>query len=146
MPVNNARALLATVALSAALGACAWRQQTGDLGPSPRPECATSTSALYFEPTADVLTAPSAPIIREVMERIAVCGAAGGELQRIVVIAYPDRGAGRREAQAAVRARADAVREALIAAGAPANRIEIRQRPDGTQIMQRRAEVEIVQW
>jgi outer membrane protein OmpA-like peptidoglycan-associated protein len=146
MPVIHARALLATIALSAALGACAWRQQGEDLGPSPRPECATSTSTLYFEQTADELTATSAPIIREVTERVAACSAAGGELRRIVVIAYPDRGAGRREARAAVRARADAVREALIAAGAPADRIEIGQRPDGTQIMQRRAEVEVVQW
>lgn len=146
MLVVHARALLSVIALSTLLGACAWRQQAEGLGPSPRAACAPSTSILYFEHTDDVLTAASAPIIRETAERIAACGAAGGELRRVVVVAYPDRDAERPEARASVRARANAVREALIGAGIPAARIEISQRRDDTQIMQRRAEVEVFQW
>lgn len=147
---NSLGQLLAGGVFLAALNACASQPQEAARGPSPRPECALANGVIYFDQDSATLSAASTPVIRELVERLAACRAAGGDALRISVTAYPDRDATRRESRAEVEARARSVRNALVQAGAPAALIRIeryRERPDeGEQIMQRRAEVELELW
>ena len=143
-------AIIAGLALSAATGGCALRQQAPQLGPSPRAECAASHATLYFAQDSAELSPASTPIIRDVLAGIATCRAAGGELKGISVVGYPDRTSGRTEGNVEILARARMVRDALIAAGAAASAIRIeRPRRDAVSaenVMQRRAEIAVDLW
>ena len=137
---------IAAALLATAVGACAGAlpQHTGI---SPRPECAGFSALLYFEPDSADLLPAGTPILRDVMSRVEACRAAGGELSRMTITAFPDRSGGRQEARSEIDARARTARTALVEAGAPRSAILI-QRPtdlDG-QLMQRRAEIAIEMW
>lgn len=136
-------AALVSIAL---LAGCVGPRASEREGVSPRPECAPFRATLYFEPDSSALLPAATPILRDLADRIAVCRAAGGELTRVVVAAFPDRSARRAEARSEVAARAQTARDALVAAGLPRSAIRIRNRTDEAQLMQRRAEIEVSMW
>ena len=142
------RHLVVAASFSLAVGACASFSPASAPGPSPRADCPTTHNVLYFQEDAATLSPSASPILREIMEQISACRTAGGDVQRIIVVAYPDRSAGRQEGNTSIQERANMVRDALISAGAPAARIRI-ERPRSSsetgQIMQSRAEIEVRQ-
>lgn len=129
------------------LSGCAGGRLEQNQGLSPRPACASFTALIYFQADSADLLPSATPILRDVVDRIEACQAAGGELSRIRVTAFPDRSGGRQERRYEVGARARTARTALIIAGAPRSAISI-QRPGAIDdhMMQRRAEISIEMW
>lgn len=137
-------------ALSAAFVCAACVSTPERDGPSPRAECANETATIYFEPDAASLPEPSARLVADLVQRMNACTGAGGEVERVSIVSFPDERASRREANAEMDARAAVVRDALTRLGVPAYKIVTRdysRRTDGERaIMQRRAEIHVEMW
>lgn len=143
----NRLALVVSMAALAALAGCAGFDPAPDREVSPRAECAEASVTIYFTEESATLQPLSDPLIGRLMERVNACTAAGGELRRVTITAYPDRSSGRSAQEAEMRTRAARVRLALEEAGAPADKIRVlRPRGEGGGIMQRRAEVVADLW
>ena len=128
-------------------GACAGFDLAPDPAPSPRAECASETVTIYFQEESATMQPLSDPLIVRLMERANACTAAGGELRELRIAAFPDRGARGGDADLETRERAAQVRAALLAAGAPPDKIRVvRPRAERGAIMQRRAEVTAILW
>lgn len=140
-------AIAACLLATATLSACAGADHQSSLGASPRPQCAGFSTLIYFEPDSANILPSATPILRDVVERIEACRAAGGEVTRIAITAFPDRTAGRQEARSEIDARGRTARDGLVAAGAPRSAIRIRRHVDADgQLMQRRAEIAVEMW
>ena len=146
--------LLAGLALAAVLCACATPEAAQTAAPtaaaagpvSPRPDCAPADATIYFEPDSATIRGASGPILRELVEKIAACRTAGGELRHINVVAYSDATGSPTERQTLARAREDATREALVAAGAPVAAIQYDHDRPATSVMQRHADITLDMW
>lgn len=132
-------------AAAAALGLAACATAPVETSTTPaQPECAAYNATIYFEEGQVSLPAASTPILRETMDRIAACRAAGGALKRVDVVAHADRTAADAAAKADERARAQVVRQGLIEVGVPRAAIRInRNAPRETELMQRRATISV---
>lgn len=132
------------------LGACASNgPATGpETSPARAAACETTTERVYFAPELQDLPAEAAPILRAVMERVHECEAAGGTLQGLNVVAFPDSSETGPDADDLARERAGEVREALIALGAPAAKVQTishRDVPeDPNRVLRRHATIGIV--
>jgi len=126
--------------------ACAGFDPAPTPEPSPRAECAPQSVTIYFTEESATLQPLADPLIGRLLEHVNACTGAGGELRRLVIVAYPDNGANRSAREAEMRMRAARVRAALIEAGAPNDKIRVvRPRGEGG-IMQRRAEISADLW
>jgi outer membrane protein OmpA-like peptidoglycan-associated protein len=125
----------------AALAACAGLEAAPTPGLSPRAECAPASVIIYFNEESATLQPLANPLIGQLMEQVNACTAAGGELRGIDIVAYPDSGSTRADAEVEMRARAARVRAALEQAGAPGDKIRFVRRRAAAGVMQRRAEV-----
>jgi outer membrane protein OmpA-like peptidoglycan-associated protein len=140
-----AASLVAAMVLSACAGHALPQPQHE--GASPHPDCASFTTLLYFDPDSADLLPSATPILRDVARRIETCRAAGGELTRITVTAFPDTSGNRQERQSEINVRASTARDGLVAAGVDRAAIVIRRHTEaGGQLMQRRAEVAVELW
>ena len=128
------RRLAFAAAAALGLAACATAPVETSAAPA-RPECAAYDATIYFEEGQVSLPAAATPVLRETMDRIAACRAAGGALKRVDVIAHADRPATDAAAKADVRARARVVRQGLIEVS--------RNAPRETEVMQRRATISV---
>lgn len=144
-------AVLRALVISAALacGACASHQAApaaseaavapAPTTPSPRPECASAHVTIYF--AEEVAGEPAAmPLLNELMTLVHNCEHAGGELRGITIATTADPGQSARDAEDQLHRRQDRVRNALIALGAPADKIH-NGRAEGEALMNRRADV-----
>mgnify|MGYP002625143124 CR=1 FL=1 len=128
--------------IAALAAACAGFEMAPQDPPSPRPECNDASVTIYFPEESATLQPLADPLLTQLMQRVNACQGAGGELREIRIVAYPDSGANRSMREAEMRMRGARVRAALVAAGAPEDKIRVvRPRGDLRQVMQRRAEV-----
>jgi len=139
-----------------ALGACAQTQaqlpiadptpppvgQTAP-SPSPRAECAPAHATLYFGEQVASEEPVVTPLIDDFLARIRACEEAGGELRSLSILATADPGQTLAAARAQVRRRQDRVRDALVAMGAPADKILYADPVQASEsaVMARRAEL-----
>lgn len=136
--------MIAAMALTGSLtaSACAGWPTTR---PIARAECAPQSDTIYYSYQADDLDASAEPIIHRIAERVAACRAAGGELTRITITAFPNRTDTTVGGDQTAQVRGRAVFDALVAAGLPAKRIKLtnyrRELDNPNQIMRRRAEI-----
>lgn len=108
--------------------------------PSPRAECVPAHVTLYFGEQVASDEPVVTPLLNDFVARIRACEAAGGELRSISVVTSADPGQSAAEGRAQVTRRQARVRDALVNAGAPADKIVA-----GTErqesVMGRRAEI-----
>jgi hypothetical protein len=140
----------AGVSVLLALGACT-QTAASPSGPSatltmesprsPRAECAPAQVTLYFGEQVASDEPVVTPLLNDFMGRIHACEAAGGELQGITIVTSADPGQSAGDARAQVRRRIERVRNALVNAGAPADKIAEGAATPAAQVMGRRAEI-----
>jgi outer membrane protein OmpA-like peptidoglycan-associated protein len=135
---------LATIAACLATMGCAnWPMSASPV----RPECQTQNHAIYYNFKEDDLRASADPIVRLITQQIAVCQQAGGELESVSIVGFPNRTDNSVGGDATATARGQAVLDALVAAGLPPEKIRLesyRLEPDDIdQPMRRRAEITV---
>lgn len=136
--------IVAAVAGAMMASSCAALSGTGVAA---RPECASKSYTIYYSYQEDDLRASAAPIIRSVTEQVASCENAGGKLNRVTIVGFPNRAENSPGGDRTAAARGRAVLEALVAAGLPAQKIKLAnyrvQAPDVNEPMRRRAEISL---
>jgi outer membrane protein OmpA-like peptidoglycan-associated protein len=129
--------------LAFALSGCASFGAPPTAPPLVRPACVSGVERIYFNLDSEALPPNSRAVFTQLAGYLNGCAAQGGELVAFTVIAFPDRNETGEAADALADARAVEVRDALVAAGAPAAQI-IDQRPrreDPDRIMRRHATI-----
>lgn len=115
---------------------------------APHPACAVEPITVYFDPDSGVLPVSAQTLVRRAADAVDACEAEGGALNRIEVVAYPDRDATGAEADAEALRRAESVVLALVEAGLPPEKVvglDYRQagEHDATHIMRRHADIRL---
>ncbi|MBI1186561.1 MAG: hypothetical protein GC206_04405 [Alphaproteobacteria bacterium] len=110
--------------------------------------CGETSFAVYFEPESAALASGAETIIQQGVGPLETCRAAGGELVRATVRAYPDEAMlDGPDATRLVYARTEAVVAALVGAGLPPTQVvgyDHRANPTAVMsIMRRQAEVKL---
>jgi outer membrane protein OmpA-like peptidoglycan-associated protein len=110
-----------------------------------RPECASKSYTIYYNYHEDDLRASAAPIISSIADQVVLCQNAGGKLRNVTIIGFPGKSVNSARGDQTAMARGQAVRDALVTSGLPANKIKLanyREEPsDLDQPMRRRAEI-----
>ncbi|MET0183298.1 MAG: hypothetical protein ABW199_10465 [Caulobacterales bacterium] len=140
------RGVLTAIALAAMSASCATRTEpSADRAAA----CGSSSERVYFNDDSEDLPPDAQPILLHVVRSIDQCRAAGGELDRVSIVAFPDRGETGDSADQLADARAVKVKDAITVAGAPANKIEIidfrARREDPDRVMRRHATIRVEQ-
>jgi outer membrane protein OmpA-like peptidoglycan-associated protein len=117
------------------------------MGATSRPECASKSYTIYYSYMEDDLRASAGPVIHNIAEYVSACERAGGKLRGVTVVGFPNRTDDSAGGDKTAHARGQAVLEALVAAGLPANQIKLADHrlgeDDVNQPMRRRAEIEL---
>jgi outer membrane protein OmpA-like peptidoglycan-associated protein len=118
------------------------------LGAAPeRPECRPEKHLIYYNFHEDDLRVTAQPVIQRIAEQVAACRKAGGELESVTIVGFPNRTENSDSGDATAVARGQAVLGALVAAGVPIEKISLasyRLEPDDiNQPMRRRAEIAV---
>jgi peptidoglycan-associated lipoprotein len=122
-----ARTLVATIALAVASG-CAQQASPPQAATTSGPELAGIWYQIYFDTNSPAINARGEMIVKTVADVVANSGST-----RVTVIGKTDRVGAPPANMALSRRRADAVRDALIAAGVPAARIDTTWTGEGKQ-------------
>jgi len=112
------RALVATLALSLAAG-CAEQASPPQAAPADSPELAGAWYQIYFDTNSIAINARGQTIVKNVAYVVANAGPT-----RVTVIGRTDRVGAPPANLALAHRRADAIRDALITAGVPADHID----------------------
>jgi peptidoglycan-associated lipoprotein len=121
------RALVATLALSLAAG-CAQQASPPQAAAATGPELAGAWYQVYFDTNSIAINARGQMIVKNVAYVVA-----NNDTTRVTVIGKTDRVGAPPANMALSQRRADAVRDALIAAGVPAARIDTSWTGEGKQ-------------
>ncbi len=112
-----------------------------------RPECESKSHVIYYGYQEDDLRASTEPMIQLIAEQVAACQKAGGELQRVSIVGFPNRTDNSVGGDATAAARGQAVLAALVGAGIPAEKVSLvdhrLEAEDINQPMRRRAEIAV---
>jgi outer membrane protein OmpA-like peptidoglycan-associated protein len=116
-------------------------------GASARSECQSSSHIIYYNLEEDDIRASANPIIQLIAHEVEMCRKAGGGLQRVSIVGFPNRADNSDSGDATAAARGQAVLGALIASGIPNEKIAMSsyrlEKEDINQPMRRRAEIEV---
>ena len=112
-----------------------------------RPECGSQNHIIYYNFQEEDLRASTGPIIRRITQQVAACQKAGGELKSVTIVGFPNRTDNSVGGDETAAARGQAVLDALVAAGLPAEKIKLASyrldSDDINQPMRRRAEIAV---
>lgn len=140
------KTIMAAMALAGSVimtGCASWPM----FGAPARPECRSQSFIIYYNYQEEDLRASAEPAIQLISERVTACQKAGGELMSVSIVGFPNRKDSSVGGDATAVARGQAVLDALVAAGLPAEKIKLADywldAEDSDQPMRRRAEIAI---
>lgn len=116
-------------------------------GSSKRPECGSENHIIYYNYKEEDLRASTQPMIKRIAEQVAACEASGGKLRSVTIVGFPNRADTSAAGDETAVARGQAVLDALVAAGLPADKVKLAsyrlEEDDLNQPMRRRAEIAV---
>ena len=127
-PAKILRALVATLVLSMAAGCAEQASPPPQAAVASGPDLAGAWYQIYFDTNSPAINARGQMIVKTVADLVANAGPT-----RVTVIGKTDRVGAPPANMALAQRRADAVRDALIAAGVPAARIDTSWTGEGKQ-------------